>query len=145
MPTLDEWKARVGARIKELRQLKGMTQPELAEATGDRLGKSQISNYEQGTRLPGPEEATLLGLALGESPAHVLCLDDGMPALTKDEAKLISDLRVLPEDQRQQYAERISLLAHAYRKPVPTARVMRTGYNPKRRPKAKPKLPRDAQ
>jgi len=142
MVTDAEWRARIGQRIKELRELKGWSLTKLARATGDRLLKSAISNYEQGTRMPGPEEATIIADALGEAPAHVLCMDNEMPALSKIEAKLIQDLRVLPENEREQYAERIAMLAAAYKKPVPNDRVMRTAYNPKQRPATKTSAPK---
>lgn len=136
MPTDEDWKRRIGARLQELRDLKGWSLEQLARETRDRLKKSRISNYEQGTRLPGPEEASILGEALGEAPAHILCLDDDMPALSKLEADLIRNLRALPENERAQYADRIAALASAYKKPVPDKRVMGTGFNPKKRPKA---------
>lgn len=135
MATEQEWKERIGARIKELRELKGWSLGRLAIETGDRLKKSAISNYEQGIRMPGPEEAILLAEALGESPAHILCLDDDMPALSKLEAELIRNMRILPENERDQYAERIAALALAYKKPVPDKRVSATAYNSKKRPK----------
>ncbi len=134
MATDAEWKVRIGQRIKELRTLKRWSLTRLARETGDQLIKSAISNYEQGTRMPGPEEATIIADALGEAPAHILCLDDNMPALSKTEAKLIEDLRALPEDQRVEYAERIAILASAYKKAVPHERLMRTNYNPGKRP-----------
>lgn len=135
MATEEEWKERIGARIKQLRELKGWSLGKLAIETGDRLKKSAISNYEQGTRMPGPEEAILLAEAMGESPAHILCLDDDMPALSKLEAELIRNMRILPENERAQYAERIAALAMAYKKPVPDKRVSATAYNSKKRPK----------
>lgn len=137
MATDAEWRRCIGQRIRELRALKGWSLTDLSRHTKGLLAKSTISNYEQALRMPGPEEASILGDAFGESPAHVLCLDEGMPALSKFEAKLITDLRVLPEDQRHDYAKRIALLALAYKAPIPTERVMETAYSPSRRPKAK--------
>lgn len=129
-----EWRRRIGQRIQELRNLKGWSLSKLAVQTSDRLTKSQVSNYEQGARMPGPEEATVIGEALGESPAHILCLDDEMPVLSKTEAKLIQDLRALPENERALYAQRIAILASAYKVPVPNERVLRYEYNPGKRP-----------
>jgi transcriptional regulator with XRE-family HTH domain len=41
------------------------------------LSKSRISNYEQGIRRRGLEEATMLAQALGTvSASYLLCLDD---------------------------------------------------------------------
>lgn len=148
MTTDLQWKKRIGSRIRELRDLKRWSLTELSrrttltDKTGKPIGglaKSAISNYEQGLRLPGPEEAVTLARAFGESPAHILCLDDEMPGLTKDEASLIADLRALPEDQRASYVQRIHLLAQAYKVPVPPERVLETGYNPAHRPEIKPK------
>lgn len=137
MATDADWKRCIGTRIRELRDLKGWSLADLSRQTKGRLGKSAISNYEQALRLPGPEEAVIIAEAFGESPAHILCLDEGMPALSKAEAQLILDLRVLPEDQRSQYAERIHLLAQAYKVPVPAEKVLATGYNPAKRPTSK--------
>lgn len=140
MATDVEWKARIGARIAELRDLKGWSLEDLARKTDDRLKKSRISNYEQAIRLPGPEEATILAEALGEAPAHILCLDDEMPALSKAEAKLIRDLRALPEYMRAEYLDKIAAMAMAHKLPLPNDRLLETGYDPKRRPKqASPK------
>lgn len=144
MATDAEWRTRIGRRIQELRTLRKWSLTRLARETGDRLIKSAISNYEQGTRMPGPEEASVLAEALEESPAHILCLDDNMPALSKTEAKLIEDLRALPESERSEYADRIAILASAYKKAVPHERLMRTGYDPAKRPrgaKVQPKRP----
>jgi transcriptional regulator with XRE-family HTH domain len=136
MPTDEEWRTRIGRRLSELRALKGWSQAELCRRARDRVGKTQLSNYEQGIRMPGPEEASILGAALGESPAHILCLDDDMPALSKNEAKLINDLRALPERDRAAYADKIAALALAHKMPVPDARLLDTGFNPDRRPTA---------
>lgn len=76
MATDTEWKKRIGQRIQEIRESKGWSLTDLARLTGDRLQKSQISNYEQGTRMPGLGKVEILAETLGETPAHILCLDD---------------------------------------------------------------------
>lgn len=135
----EEWRRRIGVRLAEVRRLGGVSLSQLEAATtraGKTLGKSRLSNYEQGLRMLGVWEAALLGPILEESPAHLLCLDEeDMPALSKKEAELIRNFRVLPENQREEYAERIESLALAYRKPISDERVRRTAYNPKKRPK----------
>lgn len=143
------WRQKIGARIRELRDLEGWSltdlerrTAQLAQRAGDpalTLAKSRLSNYEQGTRMPGPVEAVVLGTVFEVSPAHILCLDDDMPALSKMEADLIRNFRTLPENQRDEYAERIATLALAYRKPVTDERVR--GTRP-RTPEVKPKAPR---
>lgn len=54
-----------GKRLKELREEKGMTQPELASKTG--LTKDGIAQLEQGRRLPAWETVQALCDALGVS------------------------------------------------------------------------------
>lgn len=134
MATAAEWKRRIGARLQQLRELREWSLADLERQTGGRLIKSRLSNYEQGTRAFGLREAEILAEALGEGMAHILCLDDDMPALSKSEAELISNLRALPENERAQYASKIAALALAHKLPVPDERVMRTAYNPEKRP-----------
>lgn len=78
VPTDAKWREMIGLRIKSLREQRGMSQRDLERATRT-LGKSRIGNYEQGTRMPGPEEATILGRALGVPACVVLCLDHDPP------------------------------------------------------------------
>lgn len=132
----DEWRRAVGSRLKELRALKDWSLEELARKTNDRLKKSRLGNFEQGTRGVGFYEAMVLAEALGESPSHILCLDnEDMPALSKREAQLIHDMRALPEDQRTKWLNSIALMAAAYKAtPQTDAAVERTAYNPKNRP-----------
>lgn len=143
----DAWKKRIGSRIRELRDLKGWSLMDLERRTAElaqkhkepglQLTKSRLSNYEQGIRMAGPFEATVLGMVFEEAPAHILCLDDQMPALSKKEADLIRNIRALPENQREEYLERIANLALAYRKPVSDERVTQAGFTRPRRSKAK--------
>ena len=116
------WRARVGARLKELREERDWSLSELERATNSRLQKSRLSHYELGRRLPGPAEALVLAEVFKVTAAYLLCLDDAMP-LSDTERGLLSDFRVLPEDQRMAYARRIHALAQAYRDPVPDEHV----------------------
>jgi len=50
-----------GDRIRQLRLARGMTQADLAEATGDLVSKQMISRYERGESQPSP--SVLEGLA----------------------------------------------------------------------------------
>jgi transcriptional regulator with XRE-family HTH domain len=57
------------------------------------LSKSRISNYEQGIRRMGLEEAQELALALGSvTPTYLLCLDDKDP-LSVEERYLVERFR----------------------------------------------------
>lgn len=72
-------KNKIGQRIAETRKQCGYTVKELAEKTID-LKPSRISNWEQGTRTPGPSETKQLARALSVPAAYLLCLtaDDTM-------------------------------------------------------------------
>jgi len=62
-------------RITKARKAKGITIKELSARIGT-LSAARISNWEQGTRSPGPSEAMLLAGVLHVSPAYLLCLTD---------------------------------------------------------------------
>jgi transcriptional regulator with XRE-family HTH domain len=118
----DEWRRRIGLRVKELRESRDWSLADLEKRLRGRLSKSRLSNYEQGIRLLGPEEALLLGAAFDVPPAYILCVDDDM-LLDKVERQLVKDFRALPERDRMDYARRIGGLAATYRDAVPDERV----------------------
>ncbi|HAT1863908.1 TPA: helix-turn-helix domain-containing protein [Legionella pneumophila] len=65
----------IGNRITKARKELGITIKELAERTIE-LSPARISNWEQGTRSPGPLEAKLLANQLNVSASYLLCLTD---------------------------------------------------------------------
>lgn len=68
-------KKEIGKRIFEARKIKGLTLKALGELAGG-LKQTRLTNWEQGTRAPGPEEIKLLADALDVSPAFLMCLSD---------------------------------------------------------------------
>lgn len=133
---------RIGRRVAELRRAREWSLEDLARETKDRLPKSRLSNYEQGTRRLDIEGAIILAGVFGCSAAHILCLDDDQPILSAQEARLVDDLRVLPASEQQAYARRITTLALAYRAPVPDEVMIENGFaSPKHR---KPKQRRES-
>ncbi|HAT1765762.1 TPA: S24 family peptidase [Legionella pneumophila] len=68
-------KEKIGERIFQERQAKGLTRKALAELTDD-LKPSRINNWERGIRTPGPEEIKQLAEALEVAPAYLMCLTD---------------------------------------------------------------------
>jgi transcriptional regulator with XRE-family HTH domain len=67
---------KIGLRLREARQAQKLSLAALAARTNS-LSKSRISNYEQGIRRMGLEEAQELSVALGTVTAtYLLCLDD---------------------------------------------------------------------
>jgi transcriptional regulator with XRE-family HTH domain len=82
----------IGQRLRAARQAQGLSLSDLSGRTGS-LSKSRISNYEQGIRRMGLEEAQELALALGSvTPTYLLCLDDTDP-LSADERALVERYR----------------------------------------------------
>ena len=68
---------KIGNRITEARKQVGITIKELAARTGS-LSPARISNWEQGTRSPGPLEAKQLSEQLNVSASYLLCLTDNL-------------------------------------------------------------------
>lgn len=66
---------KIGQRIYEARKAKNLTIKALGELTDD-FKQTRITNWENGLRLPGPEEIKLLAKALDVSPAYLMCLSD---------------------------------------------------------------------
>lgn len=97
---------RIGMRLREARQAQGWSLAELASRTSS-LSKSRISNYEQGIRRMGLEEAQELSAALGTvSATYLLCLDDRGP-LSEREWELL-DLYRLTDARGQETILRVA-------------------------------------
>ncbi len=67
----------IGNRITKSRKAMGITIKTLSERTKT-LSPARISNWEQGTRSPGPVEAKLLAENLNVSASYLLCLTDNL-------------------------------------------------------------------
>lgn len=81
---------KIGQRLRSARQAQGLSLSELSTLTGV-LSKSRISNYEQGIRRMGIEEAQQLAVALvSVTPTYLLGLDDTDP-LSNEERVLVGD------------------------------------------------------
>jgi transcriptional regulator with XRE-family HTH domain len=91
--------AKIGRRLREHRQARSLSLSGLSERTQS-LSKSRISNYEQGIRRMGIEEAQILAEALGGVTASfLLCLDDAQP-LSPAEQTLVDHYRHATERGR---------------------------------------------
>ena len=66
----DEWRKRLGARIRIMRQFFGLTQAELAARTG--LPKATIASYETGKRAASGKNLIALSRTLGVSTDWLL-------------------------------------------------------------------------
>lgn len=90
-------KKEIGRRIREAREVLGLKLKDVAEKTTN-LSVSRISNYEQGERMPGPEEAIQLAPILKKSAAYLLCVDEGtspFPEVIYEPSRRLGDEFVL--------------------------------------------------
>ncbi len=91
---------RIGQRLRAARQEQKLSLSDLSSRTSS-LSKSRISNYEQGIRRMGLEEAHELSVALGTvTPTYLLCLDDKDP-LSSQERELVDFFRQTDERGRE--------------------------------------------
>lgn len=126
----------MGKRLRSAREAKLLTLDGLSKLTNRVLSPSRISNYEQGLRQMGTEEALALYRHLGVSPAYLLCVDtEG--EMTKQEEELLRAFRALPERDRNDYSRRIEVLAMAYREPVPDERLNENWRSPAKAKKSR--------
>jgi transcriptional regulator with XRE-family HTH domain len=90
----------MGERLRQARDTRGLSLSALATRTGGVLNKSCISNYEQGLRRMGIEQAEILAQALETvSVQYLLCLnDDGF--LSCEERDVVERLRRMDERRR---------------------------------------------
>lgn len=90
----------IGRRLRAARHAQKLSLSDLSNRTNS-LSKSRISNYEQGIRRMGIEEAEELAHALGTvTPTYLLCLDDKDP-LTLRERDLVEQFRHADERGRE--------------------------------------------
>ncbi|MFD2112340.1 helix-turn-helix domain-containing protein [Thiorhodococcus fuscus] len=90
----------IGQRLRAARQEQKLSLSDLSGRTNS-LSKSRISNYEQGIRRMGLEEAHELSVALGTvTPTYLLCLDDKDP-LSPQERQLVELCRQTDDRGRE--------------------------------------------
>jgi transcriptional regulator with XRE-family HTH domain len=69
-----------GARLREVRQLRGLTQVQVAERTG--IAQNHISEIERGTRVPSVVTMLRLAAALECAPTDLVAVFDGVDLRT---------------------------------------------------------------
>lgn len=117
-----DYKNEIGRRIRAAREQQGLTLAEVSQRTGDVLTLKRINAYENGDRMPGPDEISILAKALKRRPAYLMALDDPQTAL---EEKMVRNWRTLNERDRMEFYRQIETLAMASRDPVQDAVVER--------------------
>lgn len=92
----------IGTRIREARKKLGLSLKELSEMT-EGLKASRITNWEHGTRTPGPDEAKQLGKALQVSAAYLMGLsDDPTPGVVSKIPGLVGIIPILSTQEALQ-------------------------------------------
>ena len=101
VPEAQDLTSKIGLRLREARHAEKLSLGALSDRTGGALSRSRISNYEQGIRRLGLEEARMLARALGTvSATYLLCLDDE-GFLSEQELELLRCFRGTDERGRE--------------------------------------------
>lgn len=87
----------IGIRIRKYRELRGLSQKELADLIG--VSNSRVSNWEQGINRPNADIISDLCKALDVSPSELLDIQISTDNLNEQERKLVSAYRSKPELQ----------------------------------------------
>lgn len=90
-------KYEIGNRIRKYRELRGMSQKELAERIG--VSNSRVSNWEQGINRPDADILAQLCRVLNVSPSELLDVHLSTDTLNEQERKVIQAYREKPELQ----------------------------------------------
>ncbi len=90
-------KYEIGIRIRKYRELRGLSQKELADLIG--VSNSRVSNWEQGINRPNADIISDLCRALDVSPSELLDIQISTDNLNEQERKLVSAYRSRPELQ----------------------------------------------
>lgn len=89
----------IAARLKQIREQKGISQSKLADLCG--WVQSRIGNYEAGRRNVGVDDAITISAALGINPSELIFGDDHAESwLTPKHRKLITLFDQLPESEQ---------------------------------------------
>ena len=85
----------VGQRMRQLRELKGLSQEKVGVLIGidESSSRARISRYELGVHEPPVPTARLIASALGVPLAYLYCEDDGVASLLLALNKLDGDKR----------------------------------------------------
>lgn len=111
MDDKQEFARRVGNNLANIRNMRGLTQPDVAEKIG--IGRERwnnVSNWECGYHLPPSYHLARLCMALDCSADYVFGFDDHRVELTADELWCKEHYRNLNEDQRAAIRTMISTL-----------------------------------
>ena len=118
-----DFKQEIGRRIRKVRLEKDWTLAELAQKTSDVLTLKRINAYENGDRMPGPSEASILAKALGVRAAFLMAVDDIQTPISPQEERLVKNWRTLSERDRMDFYRQIETRSLQSRDPAADLRV----------------------
>ena len=101
----------VHVRIRELRELRGLSQNELAERAGYASGKAMISQIENGKIQISSPRLHALAKALNVTPNVLLGIDDGLEDPNSENALILSKLNQLNEEGRKMVLEYVDFIS----------------------------------
>lgn len=101
----------VGKRIKELRELKGLSQEELAKKVGYPSGRAMISQIESGRYKIPTHRLFAIADALDVSPNVLHSTQDGLEDLNSENALILSKLNQLNEEGRKMVLEYVDFIS----------------------------------
>lgn len=93
-----EKKYLIGARIRKYRELRGISQKELADSI--HISNNRLSNWEQGINRPNADILADICLALNVSPSELLDVHLDTDTLSEQERRVITAYRTNPELQK---------------------------------------------
>ena len=91
-------KYEIGARICKYREMRGLSQKELADLIG--VSNSRVSNWEQGINRPDVDILSEICIALNVSPSEMLDVRLSPEDLSDQERKVIMAYRTKPDLQK---------------------------------------------
>lgn len=91
-------KYEIGSRIRKYREIKGLSQTQLAKKIG--VSSGRLSNWEQGMYRPNADILVNICKALDISPSELLDVQISTDNLSEQERKLVTAYRSKPELQK---------------------------------------------
>src|SRR5438132_6939555 len=122
---METWEEQIGARVRALRQRKGWSQEQLAQAT--RLSPKTVSLAECGAKLPGTRTVSQLAEALHTSVDFLLGGGRKSPraAVSGEDRRLLALVSRLDPKRRQVATQLLEDMAVASARSAPRRAVTR--------------------
>ena len=104
---------KLGERIGQLKKKKGMSQLDLAGATG--ISRDAISKYERGEVVPSVEYAKRIADVFGVSLDYLVGGEEKEDILDKETLERIKSVQQLPDEEKQKIFSVIDALVRDFK------------------------------